>query len=212
MNPEEIRQAADLLQARTETISKNQIIVHAGDQSQELCVVLRGQANLEVNDYSGSRIILGHIGPGQYFGLFHVIMGEPMLANAVSVAESTVLFLNLRPLQQSRIYDASWFRQLLVNLLMISARKGTALAMRGVHVAPKKAQDRILSFLSSIAAETGNQEFTIPFDQQQLADYLNLDRSVVSKELNRLKREGKLWFNRKLFILPSIEGSDTSLT
>ena len=212
MSPEEIRHAADLFQARIESVSKNQIVVHAGDRSEELCVVLRGHLNLEVNDHSGNRIILGHIGPSQCFGLARVMVGTPLLVNAVSTTDSSVLFLNLSPIQDPRANDSPWYRQFLLNLLTISSRKGEALAMRSVHVAPKKAQDRILSFLHSVSTEAGSLEFTIPYDQQQLADYLNLDRSVVSKELNRLKREGRLWFNRKLFILPSIEGSDKALT
>ena len=47
----------------------------------------------------------------------------------------------------------------------------------------------------------GNHRFQIPFDRQQMADYLNLDRSALSKELSRMKKEGILDFHKNEFVL-----------
>ena len=48
---------------------------------------------------------------------------------------------------------------------------------------------------------SGSRRFTIPFDRQQLADYLNVDRSALSNELSKMQREGLLWTRRNQFEL-----------
>jgi CRP-like cAMP-binding protein len=100
-----------------------------------------------------------------------------------------------------RTHWRPWLFLLTRNLLTMTCRENLMLTIRDTLLAPKRARDRIEAYLSQVYLEKKSLDFFIPFDQQQLADYLNLDRSVVSKELNKLKRSGILWFNRNHFIL-----------
>ena len=81
------------------------------------------------------------------------------------------------------------------------ARQSLALSRRIFHVAPKSIRGKVLAYLSNEAERTGTREFDIPFNRQQLADYLNLDRSALSKELCRMRDEGLLTFRKNHFVL-----------
>lgn len=63
-----------------------------------------------------------------------------------------------------------------------------------------------MTYLSSEALRTGKRQFTIPFDRQQMADYLNVERSALSKELGKMQREGILTFRKNTFCLLKTAG------
>lgn len=81
----------------------------------------------------------------------------------------------------------------------MTAHKNMVLSNRIFCTVSKSARSRILSFLSAQALKSGSMEFTVPFNRQQMADYLNLDRSALSKELCRMRDEGILYFNKNNF-------------
>ena len=138
---------------------------------------------------------------GQVFGVVGGVLDQPMSAAAVANEDCRILLLDRSALESPRSHWRPWLYLLVRNLLTLSCKKYMMLMERDTLLAPKRARDRIIAYLGQVYREVGTLEFAIPFDQQQLADYLNLDRSVVSKELNKLKREGMLWFNRNRFVL-----------
>lgn len=89
----------------------------------------------------------------------------------------------------------------LQNLLKLTAQKNLGLSRRIFHTSPKTIRGRLLSYLSSQAAVHGSYAFAIPFDRQQLADYLCADRSALSAELGRMRDEGLLSFRKNRFEL-----------
>ena len=95
------------------------------------------------------------------------------------------------------IFDATGFS----SILTISLHKNLALSGRSFHTAPKSARGRILAYLSSVSLKKHSREFDIPFDRQQLADYLNLERTNMSKELSKMRKEGLIDFKKSHFRL-----------
>ena len=87
------------------------------------------------------------------------------------------------------------------NLLRIFARKNMSMSSRMMHTAPKSLRDRLLSYLSEQAMEYGSAQFSIPFDRQQLADYLGVDRSAMSNELSKMQRDGLITYKKNEFTL-----------
>ncbi|MBR2807174.1 MAG: winged helix-turn-helix domain-containing protein, partial [Oscillospiraceae bacterium] len=83
----------------------------------------------------------------------------------------------------------------------ISAHKNLALSGRSFHTAPKTIRGRVMSYLNTVSLQRGSREFDIPFDRQQLADYLNLERSALSKELGKMQRDGLITVRKNHFIL-----------
>ena len=87
------------------------------------------------------------------------------------------------------------------NLLRISVQKNLILSNRIFCTTPKTIRERLLIYLTGQAVRTGSTAFEIPFDRQGMADYLNLDRSALSKELGKMRKEGILDFHKNKFTL-----------
>ena len=56
-----------------------------------------------------------------------------------------------------------------------------------------------MSYFSQLISEQGSNKVVSPFDRQQLADYLNLDRSALSKELGKMKKDGLIEYHKNTF-------------
>ena len=83
-------------------------------------------------------------------------------------------------------------------------RKNLGLSRRIFCTTPKTVRGRLLTYLSGQAVQAGSKTFDLPFNRQQLADYLNLDRSALSKELGRMRDEGLLEFEKNHFVLKEL--------
>ena len=162
---------------------------------------LSGSVFVENTDLWGNRSILSKITPGQVFAETYAFCREPMMVNVTAAEASTVLFFNLRNLDQTADGDDAWLSQLRSNMLRISMQKNLTLSNRIFCTTPKTIRERVLVYLAAQSAKTGADTFTIPFDRQGLADYLNLDRSALSKELGKMQKEGILEFHKNKFTL-----------
>ena len=87
------------------------------------------------------------------------------------------------------------------NLVMISAGKNLQLSRRSLHTSPKTIRGRLFSYFSQQVSAQGSNKIIIPFDRQQLADYLNLDRSALSKELGKMRNDGLIEYNKNTFVI-----------
>lgn len=165
-------------------------------------MVLSGSVNIEIDDLWGSKTILGHAEPGQLFAeTYACIPGEPLMVSVVASERCEVLFLNAARLLTTCSNSCTHHNKLIRNLLQISAGKNLSLSRRSLHTAPKSIRSRLLSYLSEQAKQSGGYQFTIPFNRQQLADYLGVDRSAMSNELSKMRRDGLLTFEKNQFSL-----------
>ena len=129
------------------------------------------------------------------------VPGTPMMVSAVAAEPSEVLFLPMDHLLAPAGREDSGRDVLLRNLLDVTARKNLTLTRKIFHTTPKSLRGRLLSYLSAQAVQNGCDTFDIPFDRQQLADYLGADRSALSNELSKMQRDGLLSFRKNHFVL-----------
>lgn len=78
-------------------------------------------------------------------------------------------------------------------------RKNLQLSRRSMHTSPKTIRERLFSYFSQLVSMQGSRQIIIPFDRQQLADYLNLDRSALSKELGKMRKDGLITYHKNVF-------------
>lgn len=188
--------------ARTKKYKKGNIILHTGDHIKEIGLVLSGSVNIVVNFYWGNSRIFGHIEKGDIFGENYAVLPENTLSKEVVAAEDAeVLFLNLGKLLTTCKKGCAFHNEIIHNLFKISAVKSLNLSSRMMHTAPKSIRERVLSYLSELAITKSNTHFTIPFSRQELADYLGVDRSALSNELGKMRRDGLIEFQKNEFIL-----------
>lgn len=123
------------------------------------------------------------------------------MVDAVAARDCHILFLNVKVLPEKNCTSFSWYQKIQHNLLTMCSRKNLVLSERIFCTSSKTVRSRLLTYLSAQSRKHDGNRFQIPFDRQQMADYLNLDRSALSKELSRMKKEEILDFHKNEFIL-----------
>lgn len=191
------------LYAQERSWDKDEVMLRAGEETTRMGLVLSGGVRIELDDAWGGKSILSQVGPGEMFGeTYACLPGQTMLVSAVAAQPSRVLLLDPRPLLAPNPEDSA-LRQVTANLLRVSIRKNLVLSQRILHTCAKTIRGRLLSYLSEQALLAGRRQFTIPFNRQQLADYLGVDRSALSAELSRMRTDGLLTAHRSTFTLHS---------
>ena len=188
---------------RTKSYPRHAVIFHAGEQVHALGVVLRGTVHIENLDLWGSKSILSSISAGQAFAETYAFCGEALMVDAVAAEHCEILFLHTAALTDARIEPALQDK-LLRRLLAVSMRKNLSLSQRIFCTTLKTVRGRLLTYFSAQAARCGRMAFEVPFNRQQMADYLNLDRSALSKELCKMRDEGLLEFDKNRFVLKQL--------
>ena len=188
---------------RTKSYHRQAVIFNAGAQVHALGVVLRGTVHIENLDLWGSKSILSGISAGQAFAETYAFCGEALMVDAVAAEHCEILFLHTAALTDARI-EPALKDKLLRRLLAVSMRKNLSLSQRIFCTTPKTVRGRLLTYFSAQAARCGRMEFEVPFNRQQMADYLNLDRSALSKELCKMRDEGLLEFDKNRFVLKQL--------
>ncbi len=190
------------LEARKESFAKDIFLLHVGDTIEEIGVVLSGSVLIIQEDIWGNRNILDKVGPGQIFAAAYACAPGAVLKVSVC-AESPVIamFLNVKRILSMCPSVCAYHSRMIRNLLGILAEKNLASSQKIIHVGQRTTRSKIMSYLSAEAQRLGKYEFDIPFSRQQLADYLAVERSGLSLELGKMRKEGILDFNRSHFIL-----------
>ena len=201
-SPDEIEAMLGCLDARVRSYGEGAYVHHMGDVIKTVGLVLEGGVRIESVDVWGNVSIMGTAGPGGMFGeAYAAVPDEPLMVDVVAAQESTIMFLNLAKVLATCSHACPNHRRASANMTAIIARHSLALSRRILHVAPKTMRGKILAYLSDVAERTGRREFDIPFDRQQLADYLGVDRSALSAELSRMQKAGLIETRRSHFVL-----------
>ena len=185
----------------TKDYKKNNVIFHNGEIIHHIGIVVKGKVIIENNDLWGNKTILSMVSMGQVFGESYAYSQSPLMVNTVAAEPSTILFFDLSVRNNPLYSHGHWQYQITKNLLMVATRKNIILSNRSFCTAPKTIRERLSIYFSGQTLLHDNNEFDIPFNRQQMADFLNLDRSALSKELCKMRDEGLISFNKNHFII-----------
>lgn len=202
MLPDEVTAVLGCMDARVQRFSKGSRLMHVGDVSSVMGMVLSGAVRVEREDYWGNRAIISSLETGQLFG--EVYACEPGLAldvNVVAAHDAAVLFMDVRRIIVPCSSACAFHTRLSSNLLASIARRAYALTRKIDYLARRTTREKLLSYLSDQAKQAKSNTFTIPFNRQELADFLSVDRSAMSAELSKMRAEGLVDFTRNHFRL-----------
>ena len=198
----EIAEALQVLEAHEKRYEKGETLLTAGSVTERMGLVLEGSVTIESNDAWGNRTIISHVGCGQVFAETYALLeNEHMLVDVTASENCRILFLRNGRIQSLQNSQNPWALKYITNLLTISMNKNLILSGRSFHTAPKTIRGRVMAYLNSVSLQRHSREFDIPFDRQQLADYLNLERSALSKELGKMQKDGLISCRKNHFII-----------
>lgn len=179
------------LGAKSSQFKKGQAIFREGDSPIFVGIVLTGSVQLIREDYYGNRSIMAHIGPTQLFGESYAFSGAQTLPVSVVADEDTrILLLDSRRISVCCSNACAFHSRVIFNLLRLVATKNLVLHQKIQITAKRTTREKLMAYLLNQAKLQGSNSFTIPYDRQALADYLEVDRSGLSAEISKLRREG----------------------
>lgn len=200
--PEELGAMLGCLGAKKITASKGQVIFQEGDEAVYVGIVLTGSVRLVREDYYGNRSIMAHIGPAEVFGETYACAGVAALpVSIVADEESTCMFIDCRRITASCTNACVFHSRMIFNLLRLVASKNLLFDQKIEITSKRTTRDKLMAFLFNQAKLHKSDCFFIPYDRQALADYLEVDRSGLSSEISKLRKEGKLECEKNKFHL-----------
>lgn len=190
------------VKVKTTSFAKDEYILHAGETTDFIGLILSGSAFMIQEDLWGNRNIIAPLHPGDFFAeIFAAKPGAVLNSSVVAAEDCEVYSLNIDRLLRVCPNSCDHHHHIVRNLVTVLANKTLLLNDKITHVSKRKTRDKLMSYLSSEAIRQGSLSFTIPYNRQQLADYLCVERAAMCTELSRLQEEGILKTNHSHFQL-----------
>lgn len=201
INPQDCAKMLGCLNAQQRRYSKGEYILHRGDKVRWLGLVMEGLVTMERSDVMGNLSILGNVAPGGVFAEAFACNGAPSEVDVVAVVDTTVAHIDFERILSTCPTACTYHSKLVRNLFNAMGQRNLALTRKIADVTPRTIRGRLMSYLSDQATRHADEKgvFHIPYSRQQLADYLCVDRSALSTELNNMRREGLIDFEKNAF-------------
>ena len=204
VSEEEIGSMLSCLDTRLREYKKGEYVFRQGEHLTGIMVLADGELHIQQDDYWGNRSIVSRIAPGEMFGEAYVAPESGAIpSDAVATQDSTVLFFDVRRLLTVCSSACRFHSMVVQNLFFSISDKNRRLVQKIGHISRRTTREKLISYLSEEAKRHGSPSFTIPFNRQQLADFLSVDRSAMSNELCKMRDDGLLQFEKNHFTLLS---------
>ena len=190
------------LSAKVVSFDKKYTVLAEGTPAKYIGVVLTGSAQILQIDYYGNRSILGNVGPSEVFNeAFACAETKAVPVTVIANEPSEIMLIDCSHILHTCQNNCGFHQQLIFNLMKDLAGKTIMFHQRIEITSKRTTREKLLAYLFLQAKKADSPIFTIPFDRQELADYLEVDRSGLSAEISKLKNEGIINCNRSRFEL-----------
>ena len=178
------------LGARIISVKKGEAIFREGEKATAVGIVLKGSVRMEKEDYYGNRSILAMIGAAEIFGESYACAGITSLPVTIVAAEDCeCMLIDCRRITFTCANVCEFHTRVVFNLLKLVASKNLAYDEKIEVTSKRTTRDKLMTYLLNQAKANGSRSFVIPYDRQELADYLEVDRSGLSAEISKLRKE-----------------------
>ena len=190
------------LGAKVRRFEKKEAVFSAGEPAEQIGIVLSGSVQIDQTDYYGNRSVLSNVYAGEVFAeAFACASVEYLPISVVANEACEIMTVKCSNVLHMCNKSCAFHQKLIFNLMTELAKKTVTFHERIATTSKRTTRDKLMTYLTFCAQKNGTDSFTIPFDRQELADYLEVDRSGLSSEIGKLRKEGKLESNRKYFKL-----------
>lgn len=188
---EKYNNVLNCLNASTHSFQKRETILNIGDYSKMAGIVISGMIELVYYDENGNQININHISDSQIFGADRACSKQHQSTIELrALTDCKIIFLDFERLLDvdSSAPVCPHKARVTTNLLMVFADQNQFLNQKMRVLSQKKLRDKIKVYLQTLPMDSKNA-ITLPFNRQELADYLYVDRSALSRELSRMSDE-----------------------
>ena len=197
---QEIQSMLGCLDARLGEFDKGEYVVRQGEHLCDILVLVEGSLHIQKDDYWGNRSILGQIAVGEMFGEAYVAPESGAVLNdVVAVEKSKVIFFDVKRILTTCPSACRFHQTIVQNVFFAISDKNRKLVQKLSHMSKRTTREKLISYLSEESKKQNSSYFTIPFNRQQLADFLSVDRSAMSNELCKMRDEHLIEFDKNNF-------------
>lgn len=200
LNNEQLQNILALDCVKTRSYQKGQFVHKMGDLIDEMGWVQSGCVHVVTYDLQGNENILSVTKQGQTFGQAYTLNAQKMMVYVVASEPSEIVFVNVAKLLSSNL-DTETKNVLLTNMLRVLAHNSLQLAQRIFCTTPKTIRLKLVTYLNAMRTKYESNAFDIQLNRQQLANYLNVERSALSNELCKMRNDGLITFYKNHFTL-----------
>ena len=199
---EDIEAMLGCLQARLCTYKKGEYVLREGERIERLMMLVKGELHIQRDDYWGNRSIISMVGVGEMFGeAYAAPESGPLMNDVLAVEDSAVIFLDIGKLLTVCPNGCKFQAMAVKNLFFAISEKNRKLVRKLGYMSRRTTREKLIAYLSEEAKRQNSGAFSIPFNRQQLADFLSVDRSAMSNELCKLRDDGLIEFEKNRFRL-----------
>ena len=181
----------DCLGAKVFSVKKDMTIFCEGTPAKYIGLILSGAVQMVQDDFYGNRSIVTSIGENGLFGESFACAGITSLpVSFISSKDCEIMLIDCKRITNTCCNACSFHKQVIFNLLHLVARKNLDFHQKIEITSKRSTKEKLMTYLLSVAKQTGSSSFTIPYDRQALADYLGVERSAMSAEIGKLRKEG----------------------
>lgn len=187
--------------AEVRSYLKNQYIFTEGETASHIGIMLSGTAQIVRVDFYGNRSIVTGIEPPQFFReSFACTETKVIHVNVIAEKNCEVLLIDNRKILQPCCNVCEFHSQIIFNLMKEIATKNLLLNQKIEIISKRTTREKLMTYLI-IQAKYHGSSFTVPYNRQELADFLEVDRSELSAEISRLRKEKVIECKRNFFRL-----------
>lgn len=200
-----LERALELLGAREQRYEKGDFIHSVAAPMHAFGLVLEGHVQVLRDDRDGHHMIMANVGVGDTFGESLAYLGRPSPVYIVAVTDCRIMWLYPTSIAVPSALTNPDTAELSCRFTQMLAARALAMNDRIQILSQLTIRAKINALLSQHAAAAGADSFILPFDREDMAFYLGTDRSALSRELGKMRREGLIDFHGNAFKLLSRE-------
>ena len=181
---------------------KQEVILELHAPIREVGILDEGIAYSVIDNASGERMIVDKLQPGAVFGEAIVLPGEQSSSVRIeAITDCRVIKISMDNVVTPQSPVCRFRSTIIENLLQMSADRNVAMSRKFDILVHKSIKGRVIAYLSNEMRTVGSRQFSVPFNRGELADYLQVERSALSRELGRMRQEGLIDFHRSTFTI-----------
>lgn len=201
LNDKEITSILTFFHFFEKFFQKNEFIFEIDKKIDKIGIIILGEINIIKEDFWGNRNILNKFKSGEIFGEVFALSKSSSNIMVEASQDCKILFLDLKNFSINSEKNSEEIIKFLTNIFKISLKKNILFTEKLEHISKKSIREKIISYLSTEAQKNKTNSFLIKFDRQELADYLFVERSALSRELSSMKKEGLIDYKKNHFTL-----------
>lgn len=191
LTPDETDEVIKKLSAGKKSLKKGEYVLRNGEKAQLFGIVLSGEVVIESVDYWGNSNVTAIVSEGGLFAEAYALSSGVMGKDVTAGTDSVILFFSAE-----KIYSESLPAAFMLNLIRELSEKNARINEKLSHMSKRTIRSKLISYFSAESRKAKSDEFILPFNRRRLADYLAVDRSALSAEMSKMKKEGLIDYDR----------------